>query len=111
MQENDRRQLGSRNMTAGFYSIIKGTIMTNVTYYRVAGDPDAQATSFIQKICIHCDDQVFFLMTQDQYDQWVIDKKYIQDVFPHLDRDIREWMISGTHPKCWDEMFPEEDLD
>jgi len=82
--------------------------MTNVTYYKLTKD---LAPCFVQKICIHCDDEVFFLMTQDQYDQWVIDKKYIQDVFPHVDKDIREWMISGTHPKCWAKMFPEEDLD
>jgi hypothetical protein len=30
--------------------------------------------------------------------------KHIQDAFPDLDIAIREQMISGTHPKCWDEM-------
>jgi hypothetical protein len=29
----------------------------------------------------------------------------IQDVFPELNADEREFMISGTHPACWDEMF------
>ena len=50
-------------------------------------------------------------MTQDQYDRWAKNLEYAQDVFPDTAPDIREWMISGTHPKCWDEMFPEEDLD
>jgi len=50
-------------------------------------------------------------MTQQDYDRWKIDGEYIQNVFPEEPADIREWMISGTHPRCWDEMFPEEDLD
>lgn len=35
----------------------------------------------------------------------------IQDAFPFLSPDERELIISGTHPKCWDEMFPSEDED
>jgi hypothetical protein len=30
---------------------------------------------------------------------------YIQDAFPELSAPLREQMISGTHPECWDEMF------
>jgi hypothetical protein len=30
--------------------------------------------------------------------------KHVQDAFPDLDIAIREQIISGTHPKCWDEM-------
>jgi hypothetical protein len=30
--------------------------------------------------------------------------KLVQDAFPDLDLATREQMISGTHPKCWDEM-------
>lgn len=30
----------------------------------------------------------------------------IQDAMPELDADERELLISGTCPKCWDEMFP-----
>ncbi len=41
--------------------------------------------------------------------------KHVQDAFPELDKTIREQIISGTHPKCWDDMFafdedaPEDD--
>jgi hypothetical protein len=31
----------------------------------------------------------------------------IQDCFPELDKALREQIISGTHPKCWTEMFGE----
>jgi hypothetical protein len=30
---------------------------------------------------------------------------YVQDAFPYLSAPEREQLISGTHPKCWDEMF------
>ena len=30
--------------------------------------------------------------------------KLIQDALPELDLETREQMISGLHPKCWDEM-------
>lgn len=30
----------------------------------------------------------------------------IQRAMPELDADERELLISGTCPKCWDEMFP-----
>ena len=30
----------------------------------------------------------------------------IQDAFPYLDADVREFMISGTTPEEWDQLFP-----
>lgn len=29
----------------------------------------------------------------------------VQDVFPYLSRDMRELLISGMCPECWDKMF------
>lgn len=34
--------------------------------------------------------------------------KHVQNAFPYLDAGLREQIITGTHPKCWDEMFPPE---
>ena len=48
-------------------------------------------------------------MTKEQYNKWKVRGLYIQDVFPNLDKDIREWMISGTHPACWKQVFGDED--
>lgn len=31
--------------------------------------------------------------------------EYAQVAFPELDKALREQIISGTHPKCWEEMF------
>jgi len=85
--------------------------MTQVTYFRVAGQTGVSAPANVHKVCAVCDDEVFFLMTQDQYDRWVTNREYCQDVFPHLDKDIREWMISGTHPECWESLFEDEGFD
>jgi hypothetical protein len=48
-------------------------------------------------------------MTQDQYDRWKVKGEFAQNVFPHIDMDVREWMISGTHPDCWKDLFGDED--
>jgi len=29
----------------------------------------------------------------------------IQDAYPDLPAPIREQMVSGTHPQCWDELY------
>jgi cell division protein FtsL len=29
----------------------------------------------------------------------------VQEAFPTRDDDFRELIITGTHPKCWDEMM------
>lgn len=83
--------------------------MSVVSFVRVAGDPNSQAPAQIHRVCIHCEGEVIFLMTQNQYDDWQVKNNYVQDVFPHLDVETREWMISGTHPHCWKEVFGEDD--
>lgn len=37
--------------------------------------------------------------------------EHVQDVWPELPADERELLIAGTHPKCWDELFAEDDED
>jgi len=32
-----------------------------------------------------------------------------QDAFPDLLAPIREQIISGTHPECWNEIFKDDD--
>ena len=48
-------------------------------------------------------------VTQDQLDRWEAGEGYIQDVFPHLSIDQREFLISGTTPEEWDAYAPEDD--
>ena len=85
--------------------------MSIVTFFRVAGDVNANASANVERRCIHCGNEVIFLMTKEQYNKWIVENNYVQDVFPHVDKEVREWMISGTHPQCWNEMFPPEEDD
>lgn len=34
-----------------------------------------------------------------------------QDAFPTLTRELREQIISGTHPECWTQLFGEPEPD
>jgi hypothetical protein len=59
----------------------------------------------VHNLCVYCHKPGNFVLTPEQYDNIVNKGMLIQDVFPDLDADEREFMISGTHPVCWDEMF------
>jgi hypothetical protein len=59
----------------------------------------------IVKSCMHCGKDTFIKITEEQYNRWINNREYVQDIFPQLDKEQREQMISGTHPKCWNEMF------
>ena len=59
------------------------------------------------KECCHCGEESWFRITEKEYEAWITNDGYIQDVFPHMSNEDREVMISGTHPDCWNAMFPE----
>lgn len=46
--------------------------------------------------------------TDEQLDEYELGYKNIQTVFPDLAPEIREMMISGTHPACFEKMFEDE---
>jgi hypothetical protein len=58
---------------------------------------------------MHCDEETEFCLSKDEYQRLIINNEYVQDVFPLLSKEDREVMISGKHPKCWNEMFAELD--
>lgn len=43
------------------------------------------------------------------YNEWTMDGQPIVLSFPDMSDDDREMLISGTHPACWDRLFPRED--
>jgi hypothetical protein len=54
----------------------------------------------------------------NEYEVWSLDRaavtswqegENIQRAFPDMSVEDREILISGTHPACWDKLFPEED--
>ena len=49
----------------------------------------------------------------DYFDFWMWSEQGMcaQDAFPYLTVNEREALISGICPKCWDDMFGEDDED
>jgi hypothetical protein len=37
--------------------------------------------------------------------------EHVQNVWPELDANDRELLVTGTHPACWDAMFGGDDDD
>lgn len=47
--------------------------------------------------------------TNTEVNRW-LNGELIQNMWPTMPVPIREQLISGTHPKCWDENMKEENL-
>jgi len=59
--------------------------------------------------CFHCGTENIITIDKDDYVSWKVKGSFVQNVFPWLTMDQRELLVSGTHPHCWEEMFPELD--
>lgn len=58
--------------------------------------------------CVHCGQASTVEMPEKAFWAWQQEGKYIQDAWPEASAAVREQLISGTHPKCWDEMWAED---
>lgn len=65
-------------------------------------------TKFTTPACQVCSKTSEFELDTEKLRQWQAGA-FIQDVFPEMTMNNRELLTSGTHPKCWEELFPEED--
>lgn len=60
------------------------------------------------KTCMHCMQDGHVEMTYDEYNtgKALYEKgALMQEAFPSLSLEMREQLISGTHPDCWAEMW------
>ena len=57
------------------------------------------------------EDKVLELHPEDVEEYLSPNRRYVQDIFPYLNAEERELLISRTCPKCWEKMFalPDED--
>ena len=63
-------------------------------------------TLLITPACMMCHQTSEVEVTVAQAAEWADpNRRMIQDIFPELSPAERETIMSGTHPKCWDEMF------
>lgn len=58
--------------------------------------------------CLHCKTSSDLIVRRTDYQKWVAGA-YIQQAFPEMPHEIREQLISGTHPACWKEIFGDDD--
>ncbi len=67
------------------------------------------ATTIITtRSCILCGESTALEVDADKYRRWR-EGTHIQHVWPEWTPDQRELLITGTHPECWDRMFPDEE--
>ena len=64
----------------------------------------------IQRVCPICHQLQTIEVENNQYNRWMAGEN-IQIAFPNLTPNQREILISGICPKCWDNIFPDEDED
>jgi hypothetical protein len=61
------------------------------------------------KRCLHCDKPGIVEVNDDDGRAFESGVGHIQDVMPNTPAPIREQLMTGTHPKCWDEIMSEEE--
>jgi len=61
----------------------------------------------LRKRCMVCGEHAEVTVYEDDYVEWA-EGKHAQAAFPYLEASEREKVISGTHPECWDDLFPAE---
>jgi len=61
-------------------------------------------TSFVTPVCGRCDKSSVVLVPTDRFKSWQ-SGQHVQNAFPELSEVVRELLMSGTHPECWEAMF------
>lgn len=60
-------------------------------------------------ICFSCKKDYEFELTEQQVSEIHDGEKFIQDILPDFSPEDREMFISQICPKCWDEIFSDDD--
>jgi hypothetical protein len=71
--------------------------------------PDGTAEVHKRSILSHTMHKTVLAITMEQIHAWQIQRKLIQDVFPHLSSEEREFLMTGATPEEWDNEFKDED--
>ena len=60
---------------------------------------------YVNVKCPQCGKISTLEMTKEQYEQYKSGDNYIQNIFPNWPPAIREMLITGICPDCWNKMF------
>jgi hypothetical protein len=58
--------------------------------------------------CLVCGKQALVRVRTDAYEAWKAGT-HVQFAFPDAPADVRELLITGTHPDCWKTLWEEEE--
>jgi hypothetical protein len=58
------------------------------------------------RICVVCGTVHNFKVTKDEYERWMNRGEFVQNVFPTITPEVREMLLNGTCPECFDKLFP-----
>jgi hypothetical protein len=81
---------------------------TQPDYYNMVPKEYTGEIHHILSMCIGCDHQYFIRVPVEDFNKY-LRGEYVQNAFPYLSPDDREMIISGTHPKCFEELFGTEE--
>ena len=65
-------------------------------------------TAVVAVPCRLCQEVTDLTVNAEGFVNWQAGE-YIQDALPELSADMRELLISGTCPTCWEKMFPSDE--
>ena len=63
------------------------------------------------KRCMLCHEEGEVEVNDEEWIAALTSGKHIQDAMPTTPAPIREQLMTGTHPQCWDAMFQDEEDD
>ena len=68
------------------------------------------------KTCIVCGQAGFIMLETEKWERYKaaqddhsLPSQHVQDVWPEMPAGMREQITSGTHSRCWDELFGDDE--
>jgi len=58
--------------------------------------------------CWECGKTGTVIVQMSDYLRWTSERLPLQNAFPTLSAELRQQILTGTHPECWEKMFPPE---
>lgn len=56
--------------------------------------------------CPWCGKEYEFNVTNEQYEKYITGQSLIQNIFPEIEPELRELLISEMCPDCWNKFIP-----
>lgn len=69
----------------------------------------SSAVNVVTPMCLVCKKDGVVRMSKQDYYTLQRNRGHIQDDLPHISAPIREQLMTGTHPECWELMFAGDD--